>query len=74
MTPRSPQVNVLPGGVSPPFPSGLELDFHENELEIVGIDDVVLDPGLAGDQAAVQFVGWAVDEDQDGVGAEALAL
>ncbi len=28
--------------------SGLELDLHEHELEIVRIDDVVLDAGLAG--------------------------
>ena len=34
------------GGVCPPLRSGLELDFHVNELEIVGIDDVVLDPDL----------------------------
>ena len=37
-----------PARGSPAAASGLELDFDENEFEIVGIYDVVLDPGLAG--------------------------
>ena len=52
MGPGSPQVNAgrLRGRVAVPDAAGssLELDFDENELEIVRIDDVVLDADLAG--------------------------
>jgi hypothetical protein len=45
----------------------LMLGLLVGDAEAVG--DFASHFGLAGDEAAVQFVGWAVDEDQDSVGA-----
>ena len=42
------QVNAASLRASVAPASGLELDLDEHELEAVGVDDVVLDAGLAG--------------------------
>ena len=46
---------------------GLVLGLLVGDAEAIG--DFAGHFGLAGDEAAVQFVGWAVDEDEDSVGA-----